>query len=317
MSDVIKQKIKKISLELGFDDLGFASATGELPYSTNFEKALEENRYGPLDYLKQTHQIRSDILKFFPDCKTVLIVVKNYYTADHPQNISDEKMPKIARYAWGKDYHQWFKKNLKKLALSLDNIVGVQTNFRIFNDTAPVLERAWAQKSGLGFIGKSSLFIHRKMGTWTLLGGIAWDYPLPNDPAYSGPDCGKCTKCIDACPTNAIVEPRKVDASKCISTWTIERPTHPDSIKFAFRDHEWAFGCDICQEICPWNKFKQISTEERFKPSPERIFLTRATFEADLRGTPLNRARKSGLLVNFLRIRKSLNQANLKLIMKD
>ena len=310
-----KQQFKEVALSLGFDDIGIASTLGELPYLKDATKALDEGRYGPLDYLVNTHEVRMNIFNFLPNCQSVIVVQKNYYTGDHPQ--TSEKQAKIARYAWGKDYHNWFKKRLKLLMKSLDDIFEVTSNSRIFNDTAPVLEKSWAQKAGLGFIGKSSLLINRKFGTWTLLGGIATDIAIPPDEAYNGPDCGSCDRCMKACPTNAIIAPRKVDANKCISTWTIERTLHKDSIIKADRANEWAFGCDICQEVCPWNKFERVTATEHFSPIKERIFLTKDTLLSDLRGSSLNRTRKIGLITNYLRIKNSLNQKNIKAILPD
>ncbi len=150
------------------------------------------------------------------------------------------------------------------------------------------------------------MFIHRNFGTWTLLGGFATDLELEPDESYKGPSCGSCTRCLDACPTKAIIAPQTVDARRCIATWTIERTLHPEAITKAPRDHSWAFGCDICQEVCPWNKFQQVTLEERFQPIFGRVILNSETFKQDLRGSPLYRTKKVGLLANFLRIRKSL-----------
>lgn len=308
--EIKKQQLKEYAYELGFDVIGIASAQdGELPYLKDAAKALDEGRYGPLDYLVRTHNVRMNINEFLPNCQSIIIVQKNYYTGNHPQTI--EKQAKIARYAWGRDYHHWFKKRLKKLLSRMDDIFDLPHNSKIFNDTAPVLEKSWAQKAGLGFIGKSSLLISREFGTWTLLGGIATDIFIPPDKAYDGPDCGSCNKCMQACPTQAIIAPRKVDANKCIATWTIERTLHPDSLAKADRSSEWAFGCDICQEVCPWNKFEKITNDEDFQAKKERVFLTKETFLSDLNGSSLNRTKKIGLLTNFLRIKNNLGKKTL------
>jgi epoxyqueuosine reductase len=302
----MKEALKHEAKKLGFDDIGFASALGEVPFKEQVEKAFLEGRFGPLDYLEKTLEQRLNLKKIFPDAKSIIIVVKNYYTGDHPKD--SEHKAKIARYAWGQDYHQWFKKRLKKLSALVPN----PHRSWLFNDTGPFLERAWAAKAGLGFIGKSALFIHRSFGTWTLLGGFVTDFELEPDPSFVGPSCGSCTRCLDACPTGALIAPHTLDAKACIATWTIERPLHSDAFKLAPRNHGWAFGCDICQEVCPWNKFQQITTEERFQPIYGRVFLNNDTFKQDLRGSPLYRTKKAGLLVNFLRIRKSLSEPNLR-----
>lgn len=306
---MLKDTLKTQASALGFDDIGFARADDYTPFAEAMHEAYAEGRFGPLDYLVRTVSQRANIKDSFPEVKSVIIVVKNYYTGDHPPE--SEAKAKIARYAWGQDYHQWFKKRLKALA---QTISAHEPAARIwpFNDTGPFLERAWAHKAGLGFIGKSAMFIHRGFGTWTLLGGLATDVDLEPDQAYVGPDCGTCNRCIEACPTKAIVRPGMLDANKCISTWTIERSLHPSAKDLAPRDHDWLFGCDICQEVCPWNKFEKKTAEARFQPVAGRVFMTEETFTQDLRGSALNRTRRTGLLVNYLRIRKTLERVNSK-----
>lgn len=306
----VKSLLRKAAIELGFDDIGFAQADSPLPYAERMHEAMAEGRFGPLDYMHRTADKRSDVLSVLPEARTVIVLVKNYYTGDHPSEAAGQA--KIARYAWGQDYHQWFKKRLKRLSALLLEVDG-DAKIWCFNDTSPFLERAWAYKAGLGFIGKSAMFIHRQLGTWTLLGGIATSLSIDADPAYEGPDCGSCTKCMDACPPKAIIKPKTIDANRCISTWTIERPLHKDAIERAPRDHNWAFGCDICQEVCPWNKFQKYTDEPRFQPVLGRQVIDHNTFGQDLRGSALYRAKKSGLLANYLRIRKSLKSPNLRL----
>ncbi|HXW53678.1 MAG TPA: tRNA epoxyqueuosine(34) reductase QueG [Myxococcota bacterium] len=306
------ETIKAFGKKLGFDDIGIAEAKGPLPYTTHVLDAFYEGRFGPLDYLSRTLAARLDLLSIFKEAKSVVIVVKNYYTGDH--NSDEIGKAKIARYAWGKDYHRWFKKRLLAFRSLFTEKFGPNIKFWLFNDTGPFLERSWALKAGLGFIGKSSMFIHRQFGTWTLLGGFATDQELRPDPPYQGPDCGRCKRCIDACPTQAIIGPQQVDARKCISTWTIERPLHEDAKRLAPRNHEWAFGCDICQEVCPWNKFQQLTREERFLPLAGRVFLSKETFAQDLAGSALNRSTKLGLLANYLRIQNSLANPGVKVL---
>lgn len=298
--------LKNHALSLGFDDVGIASVDGELPFFDKVLEAAEAGRFGPLDYLQRTLPARLELRSFFPEAQSVVVVVKNYYTGDHPR--TPQVQPKIARYAWGQDYHQWFKKKLKNLSNFL--LEKHQGRVWLFNDTGPFLERSWAHKAGLGFIGKSAMFIHRDLGTWTLLGGFATDLKLEPNTPYKGPDCGSCTRCLDACPTKAIIAPHTIDARKCISTWTIERTLHPDAIEQAPRDHTWAFGCDICQEVCPWNKFEKVTDEPRFQPLEGRVFLNDDTLKQDLRGSPLYRTKRVGLRTNLLRIQKTLNHKN-------
>lgn len=307
---MLESELKNYIKSIGFDDVGIASVSGELPFLQELEKAHKSKRFGPLDYLGKTIKERLDVRTFFPQAKSIIVLVKNYYTGDHPDSLNQGK---IARYAWGKDYHHWFKKKHKLIKRFLDE---KHTKEPVdtwgFNDTGPFLERAWAYKAGLGFIGKSSMFIHRDFGTWTLLGGMATNIRLKEDPPYKGPDCGSCNRCLEACPTGAIVAPKKVEINRCISTWNIEKPLHPDSTFMAARDHSWVFGCDICQEVCPWNKFSKITEEDRFQPIEGRVVFNKQTLTQDLRGSALYRAKKSGLLVNYLRIRKSLKSPSLR-----
>lgn len=294
--------LKETAHSLGFDDLGIASVDGELPFISNVMDAHDNGRFGPLDYLYRTYEARLNLRSVFPEARSVIVVVKNYYTGDHAQ----ENKPKIARYAWGGDYHHWFKKRLRKLSSLLAEEYGESTRTWIFNDTGPFLERAWAVKAGLGFLGKSAMFIHRRFGTWTLLGGVVTNLVLPTSKVYEGPTCGSCTRCIDACPAGALIAPHTLDANRCISTWTIEKSLHKDAFLKAPRDHDWGFGCDVCQEVCPWNKFEQITDEERFQAIKGRVFLDKDTFTQDLRGSALNRTKKAGLLANYLRVRQGI-----------
>lgn len=309
---MITADLKDFALSLGFDDMAIAAVDGDLPYMNEVAAAHEAGRFGPIDYLERNLSTRLDIRKSWPQARSVVVVVKNYYTGDHGPDADGHA--KIARYAWGKDYHQWFKKKLRAFEPWLNDRTDQPIWFWAFNDTGPFLERSWAKKAGLGFIGKSALFIHRKYGTWTLLGGFATDLDLEPSAPYTGPDCGSCTRCIDACPTSALIAPHTLDANRCISTWTIERPLHSDAFAKAPRNHNWGFGCDICQEVCPWNKFQQITTEERFAPISGRVYFNDETFTQDLRGSPLYRAKRSGLLANYLRIRNSLAVPSLKIL---
>lgn len=307
--EIDTKELKRFALDLGFDDVGITNVLN-LPFTKEVKEGHDEGRFGPLDYLYRTLEARLDLHSAFPEAQSVVVVLKNYYTGDHPSS----NQPKIARYAWGHDYHQWFKKKLRAFRPFLESRAESEIKFWQFNDTGPFLERAWAFKAGLGFIGKSGMFISRKLGTWTLIGGFATDLKLLPDEPYAGPDCGSCNKCMKACPTTAIIAPKKVDARKCISTWTIERPLHKDAVELAPRNHSWGFGCDICQEVCPWNKFQTITSEERFRPIEGRQFLEPKTFAQDLRGSPLYRSGKPGLLANYLRIKNSLTSDNSKII---
>ena len=199
------------------------------------------------------------------------------------------------------------KKKLRKLRLAiLDQTDEAEPNIRIFNDTSPVLERAWAQKSGLGFVGKSAMFIHREMGTWTFLGGLIlnWDV-VPDEPVVTQ-FCGTCTRCLDSCPTQAFTAPGVLDARKCITTWNVERPLSEAASEALGAGSGWGFGCDVCQEVCPWNKFEQVTEEERFQPREGHVWLTPSlsNLPEDLSGTAFARAKRPGIERSVLRALK-------------
>lgn len=291
--------LKSLALELGFDDIGVADATQGTPHAEHLAQARREGRFGPLDYMERTFEERHDIQKLMPGAKSVVILIKNYYTGDHKDHLPPDLIKigsKISRYAWGRDYHHWFKKRLRKMRQALESIGGPHTQCHIFNDTGPVLERAWAERAGLGFIGKSNLFIHRRFGTWTFIGGFVTDTVLEYDPPWERQNCGTCTKCLDACPTGALLGPNQLDAGKCISTWNIERPLHADVDKIGETHRDWLLGCDICQEVCPWNSFQKMTEEPRFQPQIGHVAISSAAvIPEDLRGTALARPGREGL----------------------
>jgi epoxyqueuosine reductase len=291
--------LKEYALSLGFDDVGFASTREGTPYRSEFLQAIVEGRQGPLDYMERTAQERADVLALMPTAKSVMIVVKNYYPGDHPELKEGEA--KVSRYAWGGDYHHWFKKRLRKMRSEIHARVSPEIKVHIFNDTGPVLERAWAERAGLGFIGKSAMFIHRRYGTWTFLGGLVTELELAPTKPSPRQMCGSCTACIDACPTGAIIGPRQVDARRCLTTWNVERPTHANADAAQLQGHGWAIGCDICQEACPWNKFENLTDEARFSPRPGQVVLRADQIPVEIQGTALARAGHEGLRLNVKR----------------
>lgn len=289
--------LKEYVLSLGFDDVGFADARAGTPYQNNFLSAIREGRHGPLDYMEKTAEERADVLQLMPGARSVMIVVKNYFPGDHPE--AKEGEAKVSRYAWGGDYHHWFKKRLRKVRSEIHSRVNPEANVHIFNDTGPVLERAWAERAGLGFIGKSAMFIHRRFGTWTFLGGLVTDMEIAPSKPEARQMCGSCTACIDACPTGAILAPQTVDARLCLTTWSVERPTHPAAPLTLLQGSGWALGCDICQEVCPWNKFETPTSESRFLPRPGQVMLSRDQLPSETQGTALARAGQVGLKLNL------------------
>lgn len=295
--------LKDRALALGFDDAGIASAE-ITPDADKLRKYISEGKHGPLDYLERTTKKRQNIKALMPNAKSVLLVVKNYYTGDHENFASKDELEtgaKVARYAWGRDYHSWFKKRLRKLRKEILEDFGAQREVLIFNDCGPVNERAWARQAGLGFIGKSAMFIHRNWGTWTLLGGLVTDVSFMADKAVSKRLCGTCTACVDSCPTRAICNSGGVDARSCLGTWNIERPNDIGADSPKLLGHGWGLGCDICQEVCPWNKFKKTTTEARFQPQKGQIVLSKDRLPRELCGTALARPKHSGLIKGIRR----------------
>ncbi len=299
----LTQSIKSKALALGFDDIGVASAIEGTPYGKEFLEAIDEGRLDPLDYMQRTAAERSDIQKLMPGAKSVVIVVKNYFIGDHSDFVDEKTLStgaKVSRYAWGGDYHHWFKKRLRQMRLFLHESSPL-ARIHIFNDTGPVLERGWAERSGLGFIGKSGMFIHRQFGTWTFLGGFVTDIELVPDAPTVKQLCGSCTACMDACPTKAIISPRKIDSRRCLTTWNIERPMALQADAEFLQGKGWAVGCDICQQVCPWNKFEQKTFEPRFAPRSDHMVLHSNAIPKNITGTPLARPKEEGLLLSIRR----------------
>jgi len=308
-SKLTKDKLCQMALALGFDDLGVAAVGQGTRHDQDFMQTVSNGHLDPLDYMLRTASERSDVRQIMPDAKTVLVVVKNYFTGHHEEHKISQKEPmaKVSRYAWGRDYHQWMRKKLRKFRkeiLTVASTTDAEPNVRIFNDTSPVLERAWAEKAGLGFIGKSTMFIHRELGTWTFLGGLILNYEVTPDVPIASHFCGTCTKCIDACPTQAIVAPGSLDARLCLTTWSVERPLHEDAANAPGEGSGWGFGCDICQEVCPWNKFEKPTDEPRFQPQDGHQYLDSKLTQLPtaLEGTAFARAKREG-------VRKSTQRA--------
>ena len=254
------QLLKSIALELGFSFCGISKAEFLESESPKLEEWLRRGYQGKMSYLERNFDNRLDPTKLVPGAKSVVSLVYNYYPKETLEN---EDVPKIAKYAYGQDYHFVVKEKLKIFFARIQKEIG-EVNGRVFVDSAPVHERAWAAKSGLGWIGKNSLLLNKDMGSFFFLAELILDLELEAD----GPIkdyCGTCTACQDACPTDAISEAYLVDGSRCISYLTIELR---DEIPMEFQEkmENWAFGCDICQDVCPWNRFSKPHSEPKFLP---------------------------------------------------
>ncbi|MEM6319651.1 MAG: tRNA epoxyqueuosine(34) reductase QueG [Bacteroidota bacterium] len=259
---------------LGFEFIGFAKAKKLDKEAIELEKWLNQGKHGQMSYLANHFEKRIDPTKLVPGAKTVVTLAYNYFPETQQQ---DPKAPKLAKYAYGKDYHFVLKHKLKTLLQFIRTEIG-EVDGRCFVDSAPVLERDWAKKTGVGWIGKNTLLIHPKRGSYFFLAELIIDLELVYDHPIRD-YCGRCTRCIDACPTEAISpEGYVLDGSKCISYFTIElKEAIPEAYRGQFDN--WMFGCDICQDVCPWNRFATPHREPEFEPHPRLLKMTKHEWE--------------------------------------
>ena len=301
--------IKKKAFELGFSHVGISKASFLEDEARKLEIWLNNNHHGKMKYMENYFDLRTDPRKLVNDAKSVITVLINYNT-DNVQK--DETAPKISKYAYGKDYHFIIREKLNALYDYIKLQIG-EVNARGFVDSAPVMDKVWAKKSGLGWLGKNSNIINRETGSFFFIGELILDLELDTDVPIKD-YCGTCTKCIDACPTDAIVEPYVVDGSKCISYLTIELKDEliPDEFKGKMED--WIFGCDVCQDVCPWNRFSKPHNEEWFNPHVDLLSLTktdweelnRETFNKVFKKSAVKRTKYEGLKRNikFINMKK-------------
>lgn len=295
-SNFIKSEAKR----LGFLSCGISKAGFLEEEAPRLEKWLDNNHNGQMAYMENHFDKRLDPTLLVDDAKSVVSLLLNYY----PCETQNKESFKISKYAYGHDYHFVIKEKLKEFLYSIQQNIG-DISGRAFVDSAPVLDKAWAAKSGLGWIGKNSNLITQKVGSFYFIAELIIDLDLEYD--YATTDhCGSCTACIDACPTQAIVAPYVVDGSKCISYYTIElKENIPYEMKGKF--DEWVFGCDTCQDVCPWNRFSKSHSEPLFNPNPELlsfskkdwIEITEETFRAVFKNSPLKRTKFEGLKRNI------------------
>ncbi|HEY5750909.1 MAG TPA: tRNA epoxyqueuosine(34) reductase QueG [Chryseolinea sp.] len=261
--------VKSTAATLGFSFCGISKAEFLKDEAPRLEEWLKRGYQGKMGYLENHFDKRLDPTLLVPGAKSVVSLIYNYAPQKPLEGKSDLK---IARYAYGEDYHTVVKDKLKIFLDKIQEEIG-EVHGRAFVDSAPVMERAWAKRSGLGWIGKNSLLLNRSQGSFFFLAELIIDLELDHDEGMKD-YCGTCTACMDACPTDAISEPYVVDGSKCISYFTIElKEEIPSSVKGKFDN--WIFGCDICQEVCPWNSFAKPHQEQRFNPPPELENMTR------------------------------------------
>jgi len=293
--------IKKIAISEGFDFVGISKATELTKEAKHLENWLNRGMHGQMHYMEKNFDLRIDPRKLVPGAKSVVSLLFNYYSN---QIQTDCTAPKISKYAYGEDYHFVVKSKLNAMFLKIKEQIG-EIEGRVFIDSAPVLDKAWAQKSGLGWIGKNSNLINKKSGSFFFIAALIIDLELePDGPVKDY--CGTCKRCIEACPTDAIVDNHIVDGSKCISYFTIElKDALPANMNSNFEN--WMFGCDICQDVCPWNRFSKPNKEMAFQPKKELlemnkqewIELTEETFNFIFKNSAVQRTKYQGLKRNI------------------
>ncbi len=295
-SNLIKAEAKR----LGFLSCGISKAEFLEEEAPRLEEFLSKNHHGEMRWMDNNFDKRLDPTKLVEGSKSVISLLLNYY----PEKTQREDSYKISKYAYGRDYHFVIKDKLKQLLQFMQDEIG-EIDGRAFVDSAPVMDKVWAAKSGLGWIGKHSNLLSKQTGSFYFIAELIVDLELEYDTPVTD-HCGSCTACIDACPTNAIVDPYKVDGSKCISYFTIElKDELPNSYKNQFED--WMFGCDICQDVCPWNRFSKPHNEPLFNPHPELLEkdkkgweeLTKETFNEIFRKSAVKRTKFEGLQRNI------------------
>lgn len=292
--------IKAEAKRLGFLSCGISKAEFLEEEAPRLERWLHNNMHGNMHYMENHFNKRLDPTLLVEGSKSVISLTYNYYTDAVQQ---DADAPKISKYAYGVDYHYVIKDKLNQLLEYIKDEIG-DVHGRTFVDSAPIMEKAWAKKSGLGWIGKHSNLITQKVGSYYFIAELIVDLDLEVDHAVTD-HCGSCTACIDACPTQAITEPYKVDGSKCISYFTIELKENIPSEMKGQLDH-WMFGCDVCQEVCPWNRFSKNHSEPLFNPNPKLLSMskkdweeiTQETFNKVFKKSAVKRTKYSGLKRN-------------------
>lgn len=301
--------IKQKARELGFDYCGIAKAEYLNEDASRLENWLQQGFHGNMKYMENYFDLRVDPAKLVPGAKSVITLMQNYY----PNELQKTDGPKISKYAYGKDYHEIIRAKLNEFLNSIKENIG-EVNGRGFVDSAPVLERAWATKTGLGWIGKNGNLITKKSGSFYFIATLITDLELEADDAFTKDFCGSCSRCIEACPTDAILPNKVINGSQCISYFTIELKDEilPEEMKSKFQN--WAFGCDICQDVCPWNRFSKPTQEAAFEPLSEILNLsskewetmTEDAFRKIFNHSPIKRTKWKGLMRNLQFVKKEV-----------
>ena len=305
----LTQKIKQKALAIGFHKVGVARAEALAREGERLKQWLAEGLHGEMQWMEREPEKRADPRLIFPEAKSVVAVALNYFTP-HEHEESESK-GKVSRYAWGDDYHDVLKEKLRELLAWIKSEIP-EADGKICVDTAPVMDKVWAQRAGLGWIGKHSNLITKDFGSWVFLGEILLNLELDADARIEPDHCGYCTACLDACPTDAIVAPYVVDSRRCLSYATIElrSPELPAEIEKNLNG--WLYGCDICQDVCPWNRFEKPTAEKRFEPRAGNVSadldevsnLSPERYAERFRRSAIKRAKLAGLKRNAQALKK-------------
>jgi epoxyqueuosine reductase len=294
--------IKSEAARLGFMECRIAKAVRLDDDARRLEAWLAKGFQGSMQYMERNFDLRVDPTKLVPGAKSVVTLLMNYF----PSEKQGEDAPRIAKYAWGQDYHDVIRAKLNELLDSIKANIG-EVQGRGFVDSAPVLERSWAVRSGLGWIGKNGNLLSKTQGSFFFIATLITDLDLSHDAPFTTDHCGSCTRCLDTCPTGAIVSPTVIDANKCISYLTIELKDALMPSGYEHRNDDWMFGCDVCQDVCPWNRFSKPNREPAFAPIPEVLNLSTTewqdlseeAFRKIFKGSPIKRSKWSGVMRNL------------------
>ncbi len=300
------QIIKEEALRLGFNSCGIARAVQLDEDALRLERWLNKGHQAGMQYMERNFDLRIDPRKLVPGAKSVITLLLNYFPSEQQQSLA----PRVAKYAYGIDYHFVIRDKLNQLLEFITSNIGA-VDGRGFVDSAPVLERSWAVRSGLGWVGKNGNVLTKNAGSFFFIATLITDLDLIADAPFTTDHCGTCTRCIDACPTQAIVSPTEIDAGKCISYLTIELKDALIPSEFHNKMEGWMFGCDICQDVCPWNRFSKPNTELAFTPIPEILNLSvraweemsEEVFNKTFKNSPLKRSKWKGIQRNLKAIK--------------
>ncbi|MCY7344780.1 MAG: tRNA epoxyqueuosine(34) reductase QueG [Pyrinomonadaceae bacterium] len=299
----LTEQIKRQAIEIGFDKIGIVRAEPLVEEGEKLDEWLSKGFHAEMKWLEREPEKRKNPALIFPDAKSVIVVALNYFTA-HEHEESSEK-GKVSRYAWGDDYHDVLKEKLREL-LAFIKTLDASIDGKICVDTAPMMDKAWAVRAGLGWLGKHSNIITKEFGSWIFIGEIILNVELEYETETIEDHCGTCRKCLDACPTAAIVAPYVVDSKACLSYATIELRSAELPANIKENLDGWLYGCDICQDVCPWNRFEKPTDEARFEPRADNVSsdlkkilaLSPETYAAKFRRSAMKRTKLGGLQRN-------------------